>query len=323
MKKSLFTILTIVALIFSSCDKVENPFPPKVNTDLDTTIYAGNWSDYLANQWPDFSSIPNENPDRNVLIEDFTGHNCSFCPAAGEIAHAIHTSNPSRVFIASIHASNTISGTSSFQDINTALGYTIDFKNANGLELGKYFGYTLPLSGFFGNPAGTISRTNDGGEYFPASGSWSSKTNAVLAAPLKVAIKAKLNYFELPKHGFFLHTEVEKLDNALTNELAMVVYIIEDSLVGPQNVSNVFTPDYVHRDIMRGTIDGQTWGRTLTSTMLSGGKYYLDYSFILPNQLGQAGVTTTHNAENMHVLMYVYDKVSLEIYQVIKQKIIG
>jgi hypothetical protein len=57
--------------------------------------------------------------------------------------------------------------------------------------------------------------------------------------------------------------------------------------------------------------------------MLNSGKYYLDYSFILPNQLAQAGVTTTHNAENMHVLIYVYDKVTLEIYQVIKQKIIG
>jgi len=198
MKKSLFTVLTIVALIFSSCDKVENPFPPKVNTDLDTTIYAGNWSDYLANQWPDFSSIPNENPDRNVLIEDFTGHNCNFCPAAGEIAHAIHTSNPSRVFIASIHASNTISGTSSFQDVNTALGYTIDFKNANGLELGKYFGYTLPLSGFFGNPAGTVSRTNDGGEYFPASGSWSSKTNAVLRRLPTSSSFQRLDFFFNP-----------------------------------------------------------------------------------------------------------------------------
>jgi hypothetical protein len=319
------TIFGLVALIFvfgiNSCDKVDNPFPKAINTDLDTTIYPGLWNDYLQNEWPDFSTIPNDNPNRNALIEDFTGHNCSFCPEAGAIAHGIHENNPTRIFVASIHASNTVNGLSSFQDTNSALGYTIPFWNAVGLELGSFFGNSLPNSGFFGNPGGTISRTNDAGEYFPASGSWLTKANAVINSDLKVAIKAKLNYFETPKHGFFLHTEVEKLDNQLNNDLAMVVYLIEDSLVGPQNVQNVYTPNYVHRDIMRATLDNTAWGRTLTSDLMTNGKYYLNYSYILPNQLAQSGVVTSHNAENMHVLIYVYDLETLEIYQVIKKKI--
>ena len=33
------------------------------------------------------------------------------------------------------------------------------------------------------------------------------------------------------------------------------------------------------------------------------------------------GTTTGHNPNNMHILIYVYDKVTLEILQVIKQKI--
>lgn len=309
-------------MLLASCDKVDNPFPSEINTDLDTTIYPGNWSDYLANEWPDFSTIPNDDPQRNVLIEDFTGHNCSFCPAAGEIAHSIHIANPSRIFIASIHASNTVSGMSSFQDTNSSLGYTIPFWNPPGLALGSFFGNSLPNSGFFGNPGGTVNRTNDNGEYFPASGSWQTKSDAVLNSNLKIAIKAKINYFESPKHGFFLHTEVEKIDNQITNDLAMVVYIIEDSLVGPQNVENVFTPNYVHRDIMRGTLDGTAWGRILTQDLMTNGKYYLDYSYIIPNELGPGGETGIHNAENMHLLIYVYDMETLEIYQVIKKKFI-
>jgi hypothetical protein len=322
MKVNFLVILSLVGLLVVSCDKVDNPFPPSINTDLDTTIYPGNWSDYIANEWPDFTTLPNDDPNRNAIIEDFTGHNCSACPAAATVAHNIHVSNPSRVFIAGIHASNTADGTSSFQDVNVSQGYTIDFTNAQGLALGAYFGVTLANSGFFGNPAGTINRVPDNGEYFSADGSWLSKTNAVLSSSPKVAIKAKLNYFETPKHGFFLHTEVEKIDNNLTNDLAMVVYLIEDSLVGPQNVTNVLTPNYVHRDIMRGTLDGTPWGRTLTSALMTNGKYYLDYSYILPNQLAPQGVTSTHNAENMHVLIYVYDKVTLEIYQVIKKKMV-
>jgi len=82
MKKYTFFLLLFASGFFFSCDKVDNPFPPAIQTDLDTTIYPGNWSDYLANEWPDFDALPDDNPERNVLIEDFTGHNCSYCPAA-------------------------------------------------------------------------------------------------------------------------------------------------------------------------------------------------------------------------------------------------
>ncbi len=306
-----------------SCDKIDNPYPPSKSIDLDTTIYPGNWSEYVATEWPDLASTSLDDPNRNALIEDFTGHNCSFCPDAGAIAHGIHESNPSRVFVASIHASNTNNGMSSFQAVNIAQGYSIPFYNNESLELGAFFGNSLINSGFFGNPAGTINRTNEAGEYFIGSGLWQGKVNAVLASDSKIAIKAKVNYYETPKHGFFLHTEVEKLDNSITNDLAMIVYMIEDSVVGPQNVSNVFTPDYVHRDIFRGTIDGRIWGRTLTSELNSNGKYYLDYSGFIPDQLVPQGASPTgHNADNMHLLIYVYDKVTLEIYQVITKKFV-
>jgi hypothetical protein len=79
----------------------------------------------------------------------------------------------------------------------------------------------------------------------------------------------------------------------------------------------------VHRDIFRGTIDNQLWGRTLTSDILQNGKYYLDYSAIIPDQLvPQGSASTGYNAENMHLLIYVYDKATLEIYQVIKKSFI-
>lgn len=322
MKKYIFTLTVLTILLFTACDKVDNPYPKAVKTDLDTSIYNGTWSDYVATKWPDFTTMSNEDPNRNALIEDFTGHNCSFCPAAATVAHSLHTANPSRVFVASIHASNTTNGLSSFQVLNIAQGYTVDFTNTEGLQLGSYFGTTLVNSGFYGNPAGTINRTNDAGEYFSGAGSWSTKVNSVLGTPLKVAIKAKVNYYETPKHGFFLHTEIQKIDNSITNELGLVVYVLEDSLVAPQNVQNVFTANYVHRDIFRGTIDGQAFGRTLTSSMLTNGKYYVNYSYILPNQLAPANVSgTTHNAANMHLLIYVYDKTTLEIYQVIKKSI--
>jgi hypothetical protein len=310
MKKLLFFGLTGLYLTLSSCDRVENAYPAQTPIDLDTTLYPGTWSDYLANEWPEFT--PNTNSDRNVLIEDFTGHKCVFCPAAADIAHNIHQANPNRVFIASLHAGP--DGIGDFQSVS-APTYPVDFTNPQGVEIGVYFG--LNDEGFPGNPRGPINRINSSGVIFQSPAAWSSLTNGLLSANnLKVNVQSKLNYYATTK-GAFLHTEIDKLDASL-GELGLVVYLIEDSLVGDQKMSdNSHNPTYIHRDIMRGCIDGRAFGRTLKSSDLIDNKYYLNYSFVVPNQLDG-----NHNPDNMHLLIYVYDKSSFEIYQVIEQKFV-
>ena len=310
MKYFLVIILGYIIFLSTSCDRVENPYPPTVQTDLDTTLYTGNWSDYVANEWPVFT--PNTNVLRNVLIEDFTGHQCVFCPAAADLAHALHESNPSRVFTASIHSGPT--GMGDFQVVSLP-NYPTDFTNTQGLEIGTYFGTND--GGFIGNPRGTVNRYNNG-YIFQSPAQWSSMMNDQLAQNvLKVNIQSALNYYPSTK-GAFLHVEVEKLDQNLTNELGVVVYLLEDSLVGDQKMSdNSHNSNYVHRDIHRGNIDGQTFGRVLGPDALIGNKYYVNYSFLVPNQLDG-----NFNAENMHLLIYVYDRTTWEIYQVIKQDII-
>jgi len=313
--KLFFGLLILVSFITSSCDKVENIYSPAVITALDTTLYDGTWSEYLENEWPDFATLTASSM-RNAIIEDYTGHNCSNCPSAASIAHALHEANPERVFIASVHSGPL--GMSNFQQVTSQ--YNVDFTNSNSLELGTFFG-NLPGSGFLGNPSGTANRLIASTIFYPSAG-WGPKSSEVLASTLKVAIKSKLNYFASTK-GAFIHTEVELLDASISNELAMTVYLLQDSMVAPQNVSSIFTPNYVHRDIHRKNISGQTFGRTLNASVLNeNGRYYLDYSFVVPNQLAPAGGSGTFDASNMHVLIYVFDKVTYEIYQVVKEKFI-
>jgi hypothetical protein len=315
--KKVFLPLFLLGFL-ASCDEVKFPLTSKTQSiALDTNIYPGNWSEYEANEWPNFDMIPISEPERNVILEDFTGHYCSNCPVAGEVAHSLYEGNKSRIFIASVHASP--AGPSIFQNVNVNAGYTINFTNASGLELGHHFGAVLSFTGFTSLPSGSVNRKIFNGEYFSASGSWQGNVNEVLNSDLKVVIKAKVNYYESTK-GLYLHTEIAPNVEVDTN-LAIVVTLIEDSLVGPQNVNGTRVDDYVHRDIMRGMIDNQTWGRNLTSDLKVDGKYYVDYSYYVPNQLAPQGQTGTYNAKNMHLLIYVYDKVTLEIYQVVKRKI--
>ena len=309
--KYLYCLITGLALfLITSCDHVENPYPQLVTTDLDTTLYPGNWSDYVSNEWPVFSQ--NTNTNRNVLIEDFTGHKCVFCPAAADLAHQLHEANPSRVYIASIHAGPT--GMGDFQTI-TLPDYPTDFTNPQGLEIGTYFGTND--GGFIGNPRGSINRFNNG-YIFQSPAQWSSMTSdQITQNDLKVNIQSDLNYFPSTK-GAFLHVEIEKLDQNLNNGLKIVAYLIEDSLVGDQKMSdNSHNSSYIHRDIHRGNIGGLSFGRILEPDLLIGSKYYVNYSFLVPNQLDG-----NHNPENMHVLIYVYDQTTWEIYQVIKQDIV-
>ena len=87
MKKLLFIGL-VAATGLTSCDKVENIYPEGVSSsELDWSLYPdGDSTHYVdvANAWPTFTA--NTNSDRNVLIEDFTGHKCVFCPAAADLA---------------------------------------------------------------------------------------------------------------------------------------------------------------------------------------------------------------------------------------------
>lgn len=319
--KRVYFLITLLLLSFgtmfltNSCDHVDNPYLPPI--ELDTTLYPGNWSDYEANEWPDFDTIIAE-MSRNAIIEDFTGHNCSSCPSAATVAHNLNAANPTKVFVASVHTSQT--GPSGFQNVTAE--YTVNFMNEQGLEYGLTFGNS-PYAGFFGNPSGTVNRSLIGAEICYGSAAWPSKVDEILLSNLKVAIAAEVNYYESTK-GLFVHTEIENLEPSSLNDedLGIVVYLIEDSLVAPQNVNSTYTPDYVHRDIMRATLTGQPWGRDVTDGNLKNGKYYLDYSYSVPNQLAPEGQTTTYNASNMHLLIYVYDKITKEIYQVVKRGIV-
>ena len=306
----LLLFIFLFGFLFVSCDHVKNPYPPEVNLELDTTLYPGLWSDYENNDWPIFSE--NTNTNRNVLIEDFTGHKCVFCPAAADLAHALHEADPSRVYIASIHAGP--DGLGDFQSVSPP-DYPLDFTNPEGVEIGLYFGEND--GGFPGNPRGTVNRFNNG-TIFQSPTQWTSMVNDQLSSNnLKVNIQSDLNYYEETK-GAFLHVELDPVDANVAENLGITVYLLEDSLVGDQKMSdNSHNSNYIHRDIHRGNLNASAFGRPVSSEDLNGDKYYINYSFVVPNQLdGQ------YNASNMHLLIYAFNTETWEIYQVIKQKIV-
>ena len=313
--KKLFLIASLTSgFLMFSCDKVENSLKKEGATGIDWSLYPGGDSTtYVqAGLWPTFTD--NTNTLRNVLIEDFTGHLCVFCPLTASAVHAFTDTTSTRAFDVAIHSGSEGGGglANSFQALE-APNFTEVFFNDEGLDIGEYFG-DIPGTGFTSNPRLTINRIKQGNDPTCSAASISTLSNAVFGSQLKVNIQASSNYF-VTTRGIFLHTEIDKLDQTLTSDLFTVVYLVEDSIIAPQKISSPQFPsgvimDYVHRNVMRGCLDKKPFGQRLsTSSLNTNGKHYFNYSFKLPNQ---------YTIDNMHLLIYVYDKSTEEILQVIK-----
>ncbi|MEO9532399.1 MAG: Omp28-related outer membrane protein [Crocinitomicaceae bacterium] len=304
----IIALVGLFGLFQLACDKVENPIKPAVL--LDTTIFPGNWeADY-----PEITWSPNTNVNRNIMLEDYTGHKCPNCPEAATEASNIEAANPGRVFVSSIHAGP--GGLSSFQETAVDCGttnnpydkYCTEFFNDASMAYGAEFQAGF---GFFGNPQGNINRVApDGEDMFTLYNQWSTRVaNQIADNDLKINIQAQSNYYP-STNGFFLHTETEVLED-LTSEYNFVVALIENDIVDWQDVNG--TPDslYHHHNTFRGCIDDLPWGRTISGGTEANNKTYLDYTYKLP-----AGQTN----DEFHLLIYVYDLATYEVMQVIKHE---
>ena len=81
-------------------------------------------------QEPQFVST--EQKGRNVLIEEFTGRNCGYCPYGQAYVNTIVALYPEQVFMVNLHAKSSLSPTS-YPNLNTDKGAEVYMEfNANG-----------------------------------------------------------------------------------------------------------------------------------------------------------------------------------------------
>jgi len=296
-----FTGLSITTL---SCDKVEEPLKPEIL--IDTTLYAdGIWENYPT---PTFTA--NTNTNRNLLLEDYTGHKCPNCPAAAVVATDIESANPERVFVASIHAG--VGGNEGFQklqsDCGTAANPDGHFCHDFRTDEGKKYGIEFESHGFVGNPYGNISRHTFPDFMFQYHNVWEAKTNELLIEnDLKVNIQAKNNFYEA-SNGGYMHIESQFLED-LSSNYNLVTYVIQNELIEWQDNMGTEIEDYHHHNVFLGCIDGEEWGVSLASSPKTGDTFETVYSYVLPTGIAK---------NELHFLTYVYDVDTYEILQVIK-----
>jgi hypothetical protein len=286
---------SIILLIFvlsgfgwMACDKIDKPLlvidKQDIPVNLTDTVY--------------FIDSVNVT-EKQVLLEDFTGHLCVNCPEAAIMAHEFAATLDHKLIIYSVHA-----GYYATPDPNPASLYTDDLTSVTGEELYNAFQV-------FVNPNALINRVKFGGAVQLNPDNWQSAVNFELAKPnianlsLKNAFYPNLNTLRIQVNAEFTEQ--------LSGIFKLCVYIAEDSIVSPQKNNNPEVgpspdwEDYVHRNLLRGAVN-TTFGENISAagTIEANKVYAKEYFYVID----PAWVTKRCN-----IIAFVYNEESKEILQ--------
>lgn len=204
--------------------------------------------------------------NRNVVIEEFTGRNCGYCPDGHVIANQIVHNNPDRVWAVNVHAGGF--SPTSFPNLNTTESNTI----LNG------FG----VSGF---PSGAVNRS----DYTALNrGQWASAASQQMAqvAECNVAGQAVVNSATRVAK---ITVEVYYTGNSEEANNYLTVMMLQDSIMGSQaggtsNPEQMINGQYCHMHILRSTVT-PTWGEQIAPTT-AGTLITKEYVYEIPEIIG-------------------------------------
>ena len=177
-----------------------------------------------------------EKAQRMVLLEEFTGQNCTNCPEGHEIVHNLLHAYPNGVIPVSIHAS-----TLSIPESQGGLAI------AEGAEYFLHYNQPSLPSGVVNRSSGVKDRSE-----------WAGEISSIVsvATPLSIRINA-----EADDDG---NIAID-VDRASLQALAgnLQIWITEDHVLNYQNDHGMVNWDYEHNHVLRGVVNG-VWGEPVS-----------------------------------------------------------
>ena len=209
----------------------------------------------LKTQAQTFVSTTPEN--RNVVLEEFTGIYCQFCPDGHLIAQNLHNADPNDVFLINIH--------------------TGGYANPNGPsdpDFNSLFGSAIAgNSGLIGYPAGTVNRDiisyslspqGNPGTTALSRGDWATEVDTVLSQASYVNVGAQASY-DMVTGILTVNTETYYTQTT-TNINVLHVAVVQNNTPGPQTgalsynpgaiITGPWNPTYNHQHRLVHLMDG-------------------------------------------------------------------
>ena len=221
-----------------------------------------------------FVSTTPEN--KNIVLEEFTGIHCGFCPDGHVVAQGIYNQNPSDVVLINIHVGSYAQPSAGEPDFRTPYGSAIDAQ-----------------AGVAGYPAGTVNRhqfsMSQGGGTAMSRGDWSTAGSQMLSQPSYVNVAAQASIDVTTRELTVVVEGYYTGSTSMTNNLNVV--LLQNNVAGPQSgaanynpgaiIPGPWNPTYNHQHMLRHMLTGQ-WGELIQNTT---GFYTNTYNYTIPADL--------------------------------------
>lgn len=206
--------------------------------------------------------------NKNVVLEEFTGIHCVYCPDGHKRAQELKDAHPNDVVLINIHVGGYAAPGNGEPDYRTSFGT-----------------YLAGQSGLQGYPSGTINRhIFEGGETALSRGKWNTYGNVILGEDSYANIALQSSIDETTRE-LTVNVEVFYTGNgSATNKLN--VALLQNGIEGPQtgmsyNPSQVLpNGKYIHNHMLRHLLTGQ-WGDAISTTS-QGTLIQRQYTYTIP-----------------------------------------
>lgn len=292
--------------MLASCDYVEKPLQNTGLADVDSI--------------PDFP--PNPNTQRNVLLEEFTGHTCAPCPGAAKTARdlqAYYDGLSKNFIVMGIHTA-----TLAIPHPSGSPSYTTDFRTNQGDSIAN----NLMSTAIAYTPVGFINRTEYSGSTWVDKAEWQAAADLEFAKPLVANMQMIIDYDSTTKKGV-VFAQTEFMANT-TGDFYLVIALTQDSIVDWQTNSGSAgdpfypagdVPNYVHRHVFRGNIT-PLLGVSVFSGSVTVGQEVIKPIAINLNTFPVRSAGPALKQKKLALVAYVYNADNLEIVQVIEKHLL-
>jgi hypothetical protein len=197
--------------------------------------------------------VSTDSQNKKVILEEYTGIYCVYCPDGHSRAQALKNQYPNDVFLINIHTG----------------GYAIPNPAINDPDFRTPFGDAIASqSNLTGYPSGSVNRqyfsnlASNGGTAM-GRGNWNTAASQVLnqSAYVNVGVEATIN---VQNNELTVHVEGYYTGNSPQNTNYLNVVLTQNNTLGPQTGGGMGS-DYNHMHRLVHMITGQ-WGEVISTT---------------------------------------------------------
>ena len=220
---------------------------------------------FLSSAQTNVSTTPE---NKNVVLEEYTGITCPYCPDGHAIANSIKNNNPGDVMLINIHTG----GYAAPQGPGT------DFRTNYGAALAT----NASVSGY---PTGSINRVGPS----MSRSDWASSTAAQLSQPSPVNIWSEA-IIDMGTNTLTVNVEIYYTGSQTVSSNKLNVAVLQNNIEGPQSGGAQYNPsailpngNYNHTHMLRHLLTGQ-WGDDI-SNVTQGNFETRSYTWNMPSNI--------------------------------------